>query len=346
MMKKVSARKINMLTFLTLISPAGYAPSAAILGYNRPTVFAPASPPASSGWQTLVLRQIGCSAHQELQSERPGKLIGTTSRGLFALLDPHTIVFLSFESYAGPLTANLEPIAPALLAILPTGGVLEVRGGDLYFPEAQIKIESAAAAVWQAPPPPAPLLPRPQQRRNLSELADQLLQLKGEAGFAPLFAPYLHSQGETRLPLASRRLLADLRQLTAALRAPDQPATLDLLLSFLGLGRGLTPSGDDLLCGLLFLRRRAGLSPETWEAPLVAAAVERTTAISAGLLAAAAQGQADERLLHAADYLLAGAPSVSHASQSLAAWGSSSGVDALLGMAIALSDSLDEGVPA
>lgn len=67
------------------------------------------------------------------------------------------------------------------------------------------------------------------------------------------------------------------------------------LAGLVGAGRGLTPSRDDMLCGVLLALRAAG-PPAAGALASVAAGVrgslERTTSLSASLLVAAAQGYA------------------------------------------------------
>jgi hypothetical protein len=120
---------------------------------------------------------------------------------------------------------------------------------------------------------------------------------------------------------------------------PQVTANLGQLL---GCGRGLTPSGDDLVLGLLLVANRwgvAGLQGEALarlNAEVVDAARQRTTTLSACLIECAAQGEADERLLAAADYLFSGAGDASKVVDELLTWGASSGLDALVGMAVVI----------
>ncbi|NGO75395.1 DUF2877 domain-containing protein, partial [Streptomyces sp. YC504] len=63
-------------------------------------------------------------------------------------------------------------------------------------------------------------------------------------------------------------------------------------LALLGRGPGLTPSGDDYLCGLLLAANAASVTP-SWKASLADALIEaheHTTLVSASLLAHAATG--------------------------------------------------------
>ncbi|MGD2155610.1 MAG: DUF2877 domain-containing protein [Anaerolineales bacterium] len=112
----------------------------------------------------------------------------------------------------------------------------------------------------------------------------------------------------------------------------------ETLISLLGMGSGLTPSGDDLIIGLL-------LSLNRWESVLqpgndisilnknvVEAAYRDTTTLSANLIECAALGLADERLIQANDYLAVGNFQLPEISSGLLNWGNSSGIDALAGM--------------
>ena len=112
--------------------------------------------------------------------------------------------------------------------------------------------------------------------------------------------------------------------------------------SFLGAGSGLTPSGDDFLTGLLLAMNR-------WEAVLwpadnlgetnhlvVESAYRKTTRLSANLIELATLGQGDERLIDMVDQLMSDAPFEPATVLDLLDWGSSSGMDAFVGMAVAL----------
>jgi len=103
----------------------------------------------------------------------------------------------------------------------------------------------------------------------------------------------------------------------------------------IGLGPGLTPSGDDYLGGMLVALRWVGRGAQAdslwrWLEPRLA---ERTGAISAAHLAAAAAGQMHETLHALLDDLAAWeAPDLHPALERLDAVGHSSGWDALAGI--------------
>jgi hypothetical protein len=111
----------------------------------------------------------------------------------------------------------------------------------------------------------------------------------------------------------------------------------------LGCGRGLTPSGDDFITGLLLaIQRWSHAIPEsphlyTLLEGLPSNGYTQTTSLSASIIAAAALGQADERLLHLARCILYGRSSPQQIADLLFNYGGSSGLDALTGIALALT---------
>lgn len=139
-----------------------------------------------------------------------------------------------------------------------------------------------------------------------------------------------------RILRARRRVLSEplagrLARLGRALRARrhvgQQPAAL------VGLGEGLTPAGDDVLAGVLLALRHLGrpaCADSLWES-IAECVPRRTTALSATLLASAAQGDAIPQVV---DLLaaLAGHRPLEPAIDRLLAVGSTSGSDIAHGL--------------
>jgi hypothetical protein len=115
--------------------------------------------------------------------------------------------------------------------------------------------------------------------------------------------------------------------------------SLDALI---GLGPGLTPSGDDFVCGALAALHyfgRPDIAGRLAE-PALAAVGRRTNVISAAYLRCAAVGQASDALFDVLQSLLAGREaSVEAALDRLQAIGHTSGLDSLAG-AVAVCASL------
>jgi hypothetical protein len=114
----------------------------------------------------------------------------------------------------------------------------------------------------------------------------------------------------------------------------------------LGAGPGLTPSGDDFTIGYLLALNRWGhllSSPDNLSVinqQIVSAAYQKTTTLSANLIECAALGLADQRLINALDWLVAGTGHDIGVIDDLLSWGSSSGGDVLVGFAAALIPSI------
>ena len=165
----------------------------------------------------------------------------------------------------------------------------------------------------------------------------RLMNLSKPAGFGCLFTGAIPP-----FPLSHR---VDAARTLAHACAAGEPDALDSCArQLLGVGAGLTPSGDDFVGGALFALR---LKPEAarWEPvsrAVVAHARQRTHIISATLLADLANGQS-YAALHAfsAAILRADADgALGHASE-LVSIGSSSGWDMLAGFFAALAGTLE-----
>ncbi len=135
------------------------------------------------------------------------------------------------------------------------------------------------------------------------------------------------------LDLAVPRVYA----LAAAYRAADPEAVRAASHALLGLGTGLTPSGDDL-CGAALFGRTLVSRDARWRAigeRLVIDARTASHAISAALFADLVAGASFESLHALADALVAGDDAAAiDAARTLAALGHSSGWDMLTGFAI------------
>ena len=164
-------------------------------------------------------------------------------------------------------------------------------------------------------------------------------------------------------PLAPLRLAwrATSRTLTDGLLAGDVASLPERVSTLVGAGPGLTPSGDDVLCGILLglrLHPRGSLSllERLWAA--VRPRLATTTSLSAALLTEAAQGYAVPPVLHLAAALgcpaaapgttgRLGTTELSEAVHAVLTIGHSSGADLLGGLAGCLDtlDALDSRSP-
>lgn len=167
-------------------------------------------------------------------------------------------------------------------------------------------------------------------------------------GTAAVHGGVLHLDAE---PVAVRRLV-DTRvparsplPRTGLRPAPGLPAAVTpaAVAGLVGRGEGLTPLGDDVLCGWLALHRAAG-APTPGVDAAVRAHLHRTTLLSAELLRCALRGEVVPQF--AALVTALGTPAEPAALAALTAVGHTSGAAMVHGAALALSALHTEGVAA
>ena len=128
-----------------------------------------------------------------------------------------------------------------------------------------------------------------------------------------------------------------LSELVVALEAGDRILAAELATRLIGLGPGLTPSGDDVLVGIEAALHARARPSAGFLALAMDAVEERTTELAATLLRHAAAGEFAERL-HTLLTALLGSDdeAIPTAIDRAVAWGATSGTDCLLGVLIGL----------
>jgi len=149
----------------------------------------------------------------------------------------------------------------------------------------RLLVSLGGGEVWRCAP--LPRIAPAQLAAACERIGRGIAGIGAAAGFGVLLFA-----GELRFPLAPA--LARVRALGQAVRADDAAAFEAAALPLLGLGPGLTPSGDDLVGACLFARRLCGLDA-AWDAVaknLTRAATARSNTISAALFGDLARGAA------------------------------------------------------
>lgn len=225
-----------------------------------------------------MTRLAALSVHTPVLSlQGPFQLRATFARSWHLQAGDGQIVTVTTAPFNGPLTIRV----PRLPAVSSEAAVSREPGG-LRVGTAHLVLTSSAA--WE-PAAPVRSLGGEALRRGLVQL-EVRQRLTGRGG--------LTASGST-VPGGDEAVAG----LEAALLG-DEPGRMQAaMLRLLGLGPGLTPSGDDVLCGLLaswrILPARLGIPAP--EVQLPADFRGRTTALSATLLAWAARGVVLEPLL-------------------------------------------------
>jgi hypothetical protein len=286
---------------------------------------------------------IGNLAFDSLATDQGGSVLGLTSRGIFIKTENKWLNFLSFESFRGPLTINLPMSGDSILPIR-REMKLRITARQIVFPDADLVISVQNPVVWKPQPPSGPPLPESERRQRLISSAKQIIADKMGAGLAAMLPRLLNFSSRSDLPTQDFSALhADILHLQSEMNSSSHLPPSASLISLLGSGSGLTPSGDDLVSGVLLALNRwvdvifDGQDLDRLNQQVVEAAYRKTTTLSANLIECAALGLADERLIEALDWLVSGREQETTHIDEMLDWGSSSGMDAFVGYVIALA---------
>ena len=286
----------------------------------------------------IRLKAIGGIAREVLDKSEEAHLMGATSRGFFLSLPSSWVVFLSTEAYRGPLTLNLAGQG-ADFRRLKAGQPVEIFPDRISLPQSGLVIHTGQAQPWKAPPPPSKILPPSERITLMTQVARLALAAGQPSQFSALLPVFLGFVKGTEIQ--GNDVFPKLERLRKSLQQQKTSAIVENLQALLGLGSGLTPGGDDIVTGFLLALKRwghilaPGLEVETIAQGILPLAYRKTTTLSANLIECAAQGQANERLLLALDGIMTGTPHAITCASYLAEWGNTSGLDALVGMALA-----------
>lgn len=191
----------------------------------------------------------------------------------------------------------------------------------------EVRVDVRTAGLWD---PALPPLVGPVDD-GLRALADHLRTRAPKDGLAR--APFKDLPAPTALLQEGRQALAGLRR---GLLQGDAAAITGAAARLAGLGPGLTPSGDDVLAGILLALRlwpeAAGpLGAKVAATLLVGTAAPRTGRISRAYLWAARQGHAADSWHDLVDALPRGGIRVTAAADRILQIGETSGADMLAG---------------
>jgi hypothetical protein len=280
----------------------------------------------------------------------------------------HVVGIADADAVDGPLTLRVPDLAP-VLAALPDSAEMPVWAtAEGLALGSTVWIGWANARRW-APALPRVTGPRVARQATAHALIGILTAQAGDEGSGRLAAhlPGLLAGGAPPAAILADPLLrgiaAGLQALQAALQAGEPDAASAALAGLLGLGPGLTPSGDDVVCGILAglgwathtlpineygAMNRAATTDRSPEAaitqPIIAGLVQavnttaatRTNRISAALLRHAATGLLYAPAMDLGAVLLAGDPAaVADPARRLFAIGHTSGGDLAVGILFA-----------
>jgi len=278
---------------------------------------------------------LGWRAFQILKNTSHWVVWGNTSKGLFLKGKPEGLIFLSYENFRGPLTVNLAQDIFHYLEGLEIGSTVDFNlDTGLIFEKTNLRLIIDNQFLWQ----PEPFIPASGGMNiwnNLNVLTGWLKAATPTGSFGHT-SSFVVSE-ETSNGKEQTRLILILRDLFEGLKEYNFQRFYQSAQKLIGLGAGLTPSGDDFLAGMgLAIARYSKEVPILkrcipWFDALIPLFKERTTILSSELFKVSLLGSADERLIGAFDAVMRINMTKEDVIPAISSWGSSSGFDALSG---------------
>ncbi|MFN2304811.1 MAG: DUF2877 domain-containing protein [Anaerolineales bacterium] len=272
-----------------------------------------------------------------IAGNKAASVIGVTNKGIFIDTASHQVLFISGESYCSPLTINLSSKIDFKL-LFSLGDTCALQKDQITINHCRIVFD-ANTIIWH----PETIQFKYDQWAEVitrsMRLAAVLIEVYQKGLFLPLLEKVTRlSEGNITQTSLEEKLLILLPG-----HEPNQPVDLgQRLLGLIGLGKGLTPAGDDFLVGFLLASHYLALispalaSQAELQKSILATAAIKTTTLSAALMQCAADGAADERLMMASRWLAQGDLTIMKVKTDLLSYGSSSGMDSFAGMLAAI----------
>lgn len=284
---------------------------------------------------------VGSAAREVLDAHAQGRVLAVFRRSFYVVFDDEVVCVGPPQLGAGPLNAlcaRREDV-PWADAGIEVGAAASCLGAELDV-GGRIRFDFGAADVWR---PPSTLAWTPATVADGLDLLARKARLRRPGGLGALLAGLgRDSEGamgecDDALLRAARPAVDALRDWLAATFAgaavPPPPVA-----ALIGLGPGLTPSGDDWLGGAMIALHHFGrpdIAQRLADAVLPAAA-RNTSVISAAYLRCAARGEGSRVLFDALACLAAaGGATIDARLDAIDAVGHTSGWDCLAGAALA-----------
>jgi len=193
------------------------------------------------------VQSLGPWAARIIQQHDYGKVIGVTSRGVFLDVEPDQILFLSGESFQGPLTINLADRLN-FRTRFSLGDTCNVSPEQISFQKCRVTIPQGTP-IWRPAPIVFPKATWPAVLKRGRCLATELVKTTQDGLFLPFLKAVsrIYEDGNPYHPPGE----VDLWSYLPGCREGQQMDFTQHLLGLIGRGKGLTPSRDDFLVGFL-----------------------------------------------------------------------------------------------
>lgn len=304
--------------------------------------------PTTSDRAGLCIVSIGSCAAHALERDRHGTVAAVFEHTIHIAVDDDIVCIGGPAIGNGPLNAILaEPLRSNWTATIEPGEPIEIAGRAISLRRS--RLDAVAARTWR----PAPW-PRTASIDAIRTILDQLtsivaarspfdglvrLAVCGEQSSQSAQATALSNLAAPRIAALASWMAGSCCDAPASARRQGDEKLLGIV-SLLGLGPGLTPSGDDLLAGGLIALRAVGAAATARQLAevILPASPQATTLLSSAFLAAAAKGEGSAALHTFISAVIAARHDQLHpAVEALGRIGHTSGWDALAGACLALT---------
>jgi hypothetical protein len=296
------------------------------------------------------VRLIGEDALGWLSDSQVAKVLASVTQAVYLLCGQEELLWLAPET--SPMHRRCLRISSPL-PLMQVGGVFQVRDGLLMTGTGQA-LDFAHAPLWRPPVlPDVKIVPLNRLDGLVQSASRQLAPKKEPSGWGVLIPAILQATtGQVTPEIAANGILLSgnvwpaIKGILLASRVHDFGSVLQHAAGLVGLGAGLTPSGDDFLGGLFFsIQLLRSTYPEiahlqTWNySDFILDCKLQTNLISFTLLKDLSEGHALEPLHCLANSLLAGQPVDQFLlfANMLADVGHSTGWDLLAGFLVGMS---------
>ena len=253
-----------------------------------------------------IIPTIGHIAYQWFESYSQANVQGITSNGIFLNIKDYRIVFITENPDFGPVNIITNQKLPFHWKLRDTIHIQQTTE-SIRFTHPTGEYVLLNYYIWDIAQEPAVNFSTSEQGRRLKVSVSQFNTIKGQNGFTP----YLQEIIKPNQNLATNDpLFKHIIEIRNSLINLDSSSFLDHAKDFIGHGGELTSSGDDFLCGILFLLNRWKFDRfsnkwiETINHELLKQAQLKTTSASCTLLDCAIKGSADYRIQELSDALL------------------------------------------
>jgi hypothetical protein len=296
----------------------------------------PAAARTGDAVRAFQIERIGLAAARALREGAHGKVAAVFERSFYVTLGEAWVCLVPKGGGLGPLNVECREASLA-------GAIKGLRIGDPAVVENKslragsvLVLSLESAKEWRPAPPTG--WNRDSIERGLAKLRAVIgSRVLPQEGLAVLIAD--SSTRPNAVAEAARVPLQDMQSmLRKAIKGNHHSLDAAKLVPLIGLGPGLTPSGDDAIGGALIALHLLGedsVLDLIWH-ELAPHARTATGDISFAHLSAAAEGFGHEAIHHLINKVMEGGADLSGALDTVHAIGHTSGWDAVAGVAIAL----------